>query len=155
MKDLETLLASRKLGRLIRSLLPTSSEPLNFNMLLDSDGTHFRTEAKTDRAAAHTMKDWMGIPASLHPVALSLEDDPHLWRRLLDGTMPFSPDLPHDIQKSIIQACGKRLIPDEVSAELHQAMHAPFTYEEFNHCRKSLATGKSPGPSGLTSTRDA
>lgn len=148
------MLASRKLSRLIRSLLPTSSEPLNFNMLLGSDGAHFRTESKTDRAAAYTMKDWMAIPASLHPVALSLEDDPQLWLRLpLDGTMPLSPDLPHDIQQSIIQACGKRHIPDAVAAELHQAMQFPFTYKEFNHCRKSLAPGKSPGPSGLTSTQ--
>jgi hypothetical protein len=30
MSDLETLLASRKLGRLIRSLLPKSSEPINW-----------------------------------------------------------------------------------------------------------------------------
>jgi hypothetical protein len=44
MRDLETMLASRKLGRLIRSLLPKSSEPLNFNMLLGSDGAHFRTD---------------------------------------------------------------------------------------------------------------
>ena len=97
------------------------------------------------------MKDWMGVPVSLHPVAHSLESDPHLWRKLLDGTMPLSPNLPCDIQQSIIQAFCKRKITDEVAAELHLAMHAPYTYDEFYHCRKSLASGKSLEPSGLTS----
>jgi hypothetical protein len=73
-RDQEALLASRKLGRLIRSLLPKSSEPLNFNALLDKYSVHFRSEAKTDRAAADTMKDWMGIPTSLHPIACFLEE---------------------------------------------------------------------------------
>ncbi len=90
----------------------------------------------------------MGVPVSLHPVAHSLKADPQL-----DGTMPLSPDLLCDIQRSIIQACSKRQITDEVAAELQLAMHAPFTYSEFNHCRKSLSPGKSPGPSGLTSTQ--
>ena len=146
MKDLETLLVSRKLGRLIRSLLPTSSEPLNFNMLLGSDGAHFRTEAKTDKAAAHTMKDWMAIPDSLHPLALSFEDDPQLWRRLLDGTMPLSPDLPHDIQQSIIQACGKRHIADAVAAELHQAMHSLFTYTKNSTTGSLLSQERAQDP---------
>jgi hypothetical protein len=147
MRDLETLLASKKLGRLIRSLLPKSSDPLNFNMLLDSDGTPFRSDAKTDKAAAAIMKDWMGVPDSLHPIASSLEADQHLWHKLLDGTMPLSQDLPGDIQTKIIAACRKRQISDAISAELHTAMHAPFTYAEFNHCRKALTPGKSPGPS--------
>jgi len=82
LRDLETLLASQKLGRLISSLLPKSSEPLNFNMLLGSNGAHFRTDAKADKASANTMKEWMGVPTSLHPVAQSLETDPQLWKKL-------------------------------------------------------------------------
>jgi hypothetical protein len=93
-KDLETLMASRKLGRLIKTLLPKNSEPLNFNMLLDVRGTPFRTAAKAARAAAATMKEWMSVPPTLHSIAKSLEEDSEVWRRLLDGTISLSADLP-------------------------------------------------------------
>jgi hypothetical protein len=32
-------------------------------------------------------------------------------------------------------------------------MHSPFTFGKFEACRRSLEPGKSPGPSGLTSTQ--
>ena len=54
-KDLETLLATRKLGKLIKMLLPKSSAPLNFNLLLDANGEPYRSDTKIDRAAAETM----------------------------------------------------------------------------------------------------
>ncbi len=31
--------------------------------------------------------------------------------------------------------------------------HAPLTFAKFDYCRRSMASGKSPGPSGLTSTQ--
>jgi hypothetical protein len=96
----------------------------------------------------------MGIPASLHSIANSLEMDPLLWRHLLDHRMPIMLGLPEDIQQRIIDASfGKRLIPDKVICELHEAMHSPFAFTEFDSYRKGLTSGKSPGPSGLTSTQ--
>jgi hypothetical protein len=54
-RKLETLLATRKLGKLIRMLLPKCSKPLNFNMLLDVEVRSFKSEVKTDRAVAARM----------------------------------------------------------------------------------------------------
>jgi hypothetical protein len=95
------------------------------------------------------MQEWMGVP----PTFKSLEEDSGLWKRLLDGTMPLSADLPEDIQRRIIASCGKRQISDEAKADLSNAMHTAFTFAEFEYCRRSMAPGKSPGPSGLTSTQ--
>jgi hypothetical protein len=95
----------------------------------------------------------MGVPPSLHPIANSLEEDSDLWIRLLDGTMPLSAELLVDIQRRIIAACGKRHISDEAKADLHNSMHTAFTFAEFEYCHRSMASGKSPGPSGLTSTQ--
>ncbi len=31
--------------------------------------------------------------------------------------------------------------------------NSPFTFQEFEHCRRHLTSGKSPGPSGLITTQ--
>jgi hypothetical protein len=55
--DLEALRIARKLGRLIRQLIPTSGDPLNFDQLSDKDGKPFDYPAQVDAAAAATMKE--------------------------------------------------------------------------------------------------
>jgi hypothetical protein len=71
--DLEALRIARKLGRLIRQLIPTSSDPLNFDQLSDAEGKAFADPAHVDAAAAATMKEWMAIPKTLNPIADSFE----------------------------------------------------------------------------------
>ncbi len=66
--DLEALRIARKLGRLIRQLIPTSSDPLNFDQLSDTEGKAFADPAHVDAAAAATMKEWMAIPQTLNPI---------------------------------------------------------------------------------------
>jgi hypothetical protein len=61
-KFLESLLAAKKLGRLINQLLPDYSDPLNFNQLRDDHGNIFEDEAAVDKAASRIMSDWMGCP---------------------------------------------------------------------------------------------
>jgi hypothetical protein len=97
----------------------------------------------------------MGVPSDLHPIAHALETDPNLWRTLLAGNYPVTDDsiIPSDIQNRIVAASKQRCLPRVVADELRTAMHAHFTFEEFDRCRHALASGKSLGPSGLTSTQ--
>lgn len=88
--NMEALVAANKLGVLIKKLLPTPSEPLNFCMLRDATGLPFRTSAEAYSATAATMKDWMEVPHDLHPIARALETDPNLWRSLLMEPPPPS-----------------------------------------------------------------
>lgn len=41
-------------------------------------------------------------------------------------------------------------VTSTVRTELAEAMNSPFTFAEFEYCRRHLAAGKIPGPSGLT-----
>ncbi len=61
--------------------------------------------------------------------------------------------IPNDIQRAITHASRERPLSPEIKMELHRAMNTPFTYQEFEHCRRHLSVGKSPGPSGLTTTQ--
>ncbi len=97
---------------------------MNFNMLLDADGKPFRSDAKIDRAAAETMKEWMEIPSSFNPIANAFEADSLLWRQLLEKTIPMMPGLPEDIQYAIINAC--------CIYDLHEALHSPFSFTEVD-----------------------
>jgi hypothetical protein len=109
-KDMETLLTTRKLKTLIQRLIPTSSEPINFNALKDKRGRLFKTAESADIAAANTMRDWMGIPIDLNPIARSFEVDPNRWKQLLDGTIGTTPGLPDEIQRRIIHSAARRPI---------------------------------------------
>jgi hypothetical protein len=153
-RDIESLLAAKKLGRLIQKLLPSYAEPLDFNQLRDQDGIPYRTAAAADKAASRTMRDWMAVPDNLNPVADLMERQPDAWKSLLHGTyLPTSNPIPVAVQQAILQAAQAREIPELVKQELHDAMRTPFSFEEFEHCRQHLTTGKSPGPSGLTTTQ--
>lgn len=56
-RDLESLLAAKKLGRLIQQLLPDYSDPLDFNQLRDANGHLFKSEAALDKAASRTKQE--------------------------------------------------------------------------------------------------
>ena len=75
-------------------------------------------------------------------------------RELYDGTfLPRWNPIPQRIQHSIAQAAKAKVLSPEILDELKSAMRKPFSFQEFNHCRLHLPTGKSPGPSGLTTTQ--
>ena len=100
------------------------------------------------------MNDWMGVPSGLNPLAEQMEQHPDAWQSLLNGSfVPTQNPIPTYVQRAIATAAQAREIPASVSQELHSAMRTPFTFEEFEHCRRHLTSGKSPGPSGLTTTQ--
>ncbi len=61
---------------------------------------------------------------------------------------------PSSHTEAIVKAAQARDVPPHsVSQEFHDAMRSPFSFQEFEHCRRHLTSGKSPGPSGLTTTQ--
>ena len=152
-RDMESLLAANKLGRLIKQLLPSYSDPLDFNQLRDDVGSPFRNAAAADKAASRTMKAWMGVPNTLNPIAEAMEQHSDSWKDMLHGTRtPTLNPIPEAIQSAIVRAAQARVVSDTVRRELSEAMRTSFTFQEFEHCRHNLTIGKSPGPSGLTTT---
>ena len=108
-QEMESLLAAKKLGRLIQRLLPDYTEPLNFNQLKDRDGTPLTTPAAADKAASRTMRDWMGVPPNLNSIANSFELLKDLWMELLNGLFCTVPNpIPNDIQRAITHASRER-----------------------------------------------
>jgi hypothetical protein len=150
-RDMEALLEAKKLGKLIQKLLPDYTDPLDFHQLLDPSGAPFKTPAAADKAASRTMQAWMGIPANLNSIPQYMENWRDAWQTLLHGTKSPEPNpIPTSIQQAILQASKKKDIPQSVTDALAHAMNSPFTFQEFEYCRRKLAAGKSPGPSGLT-----
>jgi hypothetical protein len=98
------------------------------------------------------MQDWMGVPLILNAIAATLEHGTETWQRLLNGTFhsDYNPVTAY-IQCAVYRAAQIREVPDTATATLHQAMRIPFTFQEFEH--HLATTGKSPGPSGLTTTQ--
>ncbi len=144
--DLEALRIARKLGRLIRQLIPTSSDPLNFDQISDSDGKPFDNPAQVDAAAARTMKEWMAVPNTLNPIAKTFEDNQDAWKDLLHDTYAINMNhIPKHIQRKIADAARGRVINQEIRDELSHAMHSPFTFGKFEYSLDALASGKSPG----------
>jgi hypothetical protein len=84
--DFEALRIAHKLGRLIRQLIPTNNDPLNFDQLSDHKGKACTNPAHADAAAAETMRNWMTVPTALNPIFKSFEDNPDRWKDLLNGT---------------------------------------------------------------------
>jgi hypothetical protein len=96
----------------------------------------------------------MSVSSGLNPLAAHMEQQPDAWQSFLLGTfVPLSNPIPAPIQRAIASAARAQGIPPSVSQELHEAMRTPFSFQEFEHCRRHLASGKSPGPSGLTTTQ--
>lgn len=132
-RDMEALLAAKKLGKLIQKLLPDYSDFLDYNKLTDENGHPFRTPSATDRAASETMADWMGIPLNLIPIASAMEEHPSLWRTLLQCTFLSQPNpIPERIQRDIAKACGARHLPEQAIEELRLAMHTPSPFKNSN-----------------------
>jgi hypothetical protein len=153
-KDMEFLLAAKKLGRLIQRLLPDYTEPLDFNQLKDRNGTPLPTPAAADKAASRTMRDWMDIPPNLNSIANSFELLNDLWIEVLRGLFcTVTNPIPNDVQQAILHASQERPLSPKIKMDFHLAMNTPFTFQEFEHYRRHLSVGKSPGPSGLTTTQ--
>lgn len=96
----------------------------------------------------------MGVPSGLNPLAEHMEQQPKPWQSLLQGSFVSSPNpIPIPIQRAIAKVTQAGEMPASVSQELHSAMCIPLTFQEFEHCWCHLASGKSPGPSGLTTTQ--
>ncbi len=153
-REMETMLTTRKLAQLIQRLLPDYTDPLDFNQLRDASGEAYRTPEEADLAAFNTMQDWIGIPPALNSIAAALEASSAVWRTLLNGLFtPCSNPIPFEIQREIADASKAKPIRPEVIEELRSVMHMPFSFNEFEHCRRHLPVGKSPGPSGLTTTQ--
>ncbi len=153
-REMENLLAAQKLGRLIQKLLPDFADPLDFHQLRDGAGALFPTPEAADEAVSATMRDWMGVPQSLNSIADIIESEPTCWHALLDGSyVPTTNPIPAPIQNAIARAMQAKPLRPGIREELHSAMNAPLSFVEFEHCRLHLASGKSPGPSGLTTTQ--
>ncbi len=151
-REMETMLATRKLEQLIQKLLPDYTDPLDFSQLQDASGVLYRTPEEADLAASNTMRDWMGILSALNSIAAALEASSAMWRTLLYGLLtPCSNPIPSHIQRAIAEASKAKSIGPEVIEELRSATHTPFSFfNEFEHYRRQLPVGKSSGPSGLT-----
>ena len=153
-REMETLLATQKLGRLIQKLLPDHTDPLDFHKLRDSTGALLPNPEAADRAASEVMREWMGVPPSLNEIADSMESMPEGWQDLLTGSFsPRTNPIPSKVQAAIANAMKAKPLRPDILAELHSAMRRPFSFAEFEHCRLHLPVGKSPGPSGLTTTQ--
>ncbi len=150
-RDMEALLEAKKLGKLIQKLLPDYTDPLDFNQLSDLLGQPFTSPKTTHKAATRTMQEWMGIPATLNRIANYMEVQATAWLDLLRGTYPVEANpIPRHIRLDIAKAMRAKPVPVEVRQALVEAMNMTFSFEEFEHCRRHLTEGKSPGPSGLT-----
>jgi hypothetical protein len=131
-KEMESLLTAKKLGRLIQKLLPDYTDPLDFNQLKDRDGTHLPTPAAVDKAASRTMREWMGVPANLNCIANSLETLKDLWIDILRGLFnPAENPVPMDVQRAILHASRERPLTAEIRTEIQFAMNTPFSFQEF------------------------
>lgn len=99
------------------------------------------------------MQEWMGTLTALNRIASYLEIQATAWLDLLRGmyTHEANPIL-LSIRKDIATAIKAKQISPDVRQELGAAMNSPFTFEEFEHCRRHLTAGKSPGPSGIITT---
>jgi hypothetical protein len=96
----------------------------------------------------------MGAPSGLNPLAEHMEQQPDAWQSLLQGSFVPSPNpIPIHIQRAIAKAAQAQEMPASGSEELYKAMRTSFTFQEFEHCRRNLASRKIPGPSGLTTTQ--
>ena len=151
---MEALLEAKKLGQLIQKLLPDYTDPLDFNQLKDDRGLPFKSPSAVHKAASRTMQDWMGVPSTLNRIASTLETQANAWMDLLHGTYATDANpIPPRIRSDIASAMQAKTISPSVRQELAEAMNSPFTFQEFEHCRRHLTAGKSPGPSGLTTTQ--
>ncbi len=100
------------------------------------------------------MQDWMGIPTTLNRIASSLEQNVKEWLNLLRGTpVQAANPISQHIWTQIEMSMQAKTVSPEVRAELAEVMNSPISFEEFEHCRRHLTAGKSPGPSGLTTTQ--
>ncbi len=83
-----------------------------------------------------------------------MEKQSDSWQSLLLGTfVPTDNPIPAPIQRAIASAARARNIPPSISQELDETMCNPFSFQEFEHCRQHLASGKSLDSSGLTTTQ--
>ncbi len=77
-REMQTHLALNKLRLVIRMVLPKPRSSLNFADLKDKHGTRMTDQIKIDLAASSTLKEWMGVPPTLHPLSRSFEEHPDL-----------------------------------------------------------------------------
>ena len=142
-----------KLKKVIQMVIPTARSALDFAALKTEDGEPLQ-DAMIDREANKVMKTWMSIPGDIHPISREFEDNPEKWMQLLYGTYnPPDSNIPKDLLQQVMKACTQKVHKTEVTNELHDAMHQPFTFEEFNKARLNLTKDKSPGPSGVTNNQ--
>ena len=86
-------------------VLPKPRSSLNFADLKDKHGNRMTDQIKVDIEANSTMKHWMGVPSTLHPISQSFEHDPDLWKQLLNGTyVPNDSYVPNDIWAKVLPA---------------------------------------------------
>ncbi len=64
---MQTNFAVNKLRKVIQMVLPKPRSSLNFADLKDKDGNHMTDQIRVNLAASSTMKEWMGVPPTLHP----------------------------------------------------------------------------------------
>jgi hypothetical protein len=153
-REMQTHLALNKLRLVIRMVLPKPPSSLNFADLKDKNGNRMTDQIKIDLAASSTMKEWIGIPPTLHPLSRSFEDHPDQWKQLLNGTyVPNDSNIPADLWTHILPAFQPKSQDPRLQAQLHTAMNSPFTLKEFYKARTHLVRDKSPGPSGVTSNQ--
>jgi hypothetical protein len=142
-----------KLKKVIQMVIPTARSALDYAALTTENGVPL-TDEMVDREANRVMKTWMATPNDTHPISQEFDEDPDLWKRLLDGTYtPPASNIPIDTLQQVINACKLKTQNPNMSGELHNAMNQEFTFEEFNRARQKLTKDKSPGPSGLTTTQ--
>jgi hypothetical protein len=83
---MEAMLSAKKLGQLIQKVLPDYTDPLDFTQLCDTDGVPYSSPKAVDRAASAVMREWMGIPPALNPIAALMETAKAYWQTLYDGS---------------------------------------------------------------------
>jgi hypothetical protein len=106
---MQTHLALNKLRQVIRMFLPKPQSSLNFADLKDKDGNRMMDQVKVNIAANSTMKEWMGVPPTIHPLSRSFEDNPDQWKDLLHGNyIPTNPLIPPDLWPTFYRPSSQR-----------------------------------------------
>jgi hypothetical protein len=114
-REIETMLATRKLGQLIQKLLPDYTDPIDFHKLRNNNGDLYRTPEETDKTAFDTMREWMGVPHALNAIASALETVTTTWTSLLHGLfIPSSKPIPPHIQREIAKASTAKSLSQEL-----------------------------------------
>lgn len=134
-REMESLLESKKLGRLIQQLLPDYTEPLD--RLQSAQRRIWTALRKSCRCLPSRLADYERVDGNSDGTQPNRSaygrPDGRLGGPLLRGSLLPDPNLvPLDIRQEIAVAISAKTVFSTVRTDLAEAMNSPFTFSEFN-----------------------